>query len=1248
MSTLLTMQLKDLNHVGDEPIYCETEHDDVLYSGSEDDYYEAPEHRRLRIEAKAVQFLNGNLPYLLSARLKGPFSSKSWNNPWKSKRAQHQAVQVQNQSQSRRSMSTVEAARGHSSGRGFDDLPDTQRTSLYPLPSPETTNPPSARKNSYMAEEEFNRIKTWRETVKSVPVSTDPFWASQQDERQQASVTRKRSADQDWLRKRESKKRKSEDLRKLASEESPSQTAAKMKRSLLQDRFAEIVTQSAPGSSTHEDELAAQWGPNTASFDTSRMANIPINTPGVLQTTRTPQLPTRQLLAQDLDSSEDELSMPSIVPSRNTSRSPLKQSQYPNAEDTPSRRQRRDSGDASRSRGCAGTARSGPDCKSPRNQQLSMERPDYISSQRKETANAAQLVRQDVCGEALGASQTDIPRSQMAHQEKSTKLAKRATRRGLGASQQDNSFYFHQAASKSPLRRRELSRKKQTKGTAIRLTPSRHGLPALASECSTRQDDQLCVEDDQVRAPAPSDHQMNVILSGNQEIIPAGLELVSKSDERVKVAGAANHVNSAVQSQLNEASSMVESRSETQAEALGQLKYEKSQSYTNADPDLSTPACTQELSPVSMQYKVQSTVEFTNGPETHPPTTILAVDNTDSSNLEWSTYINTQDLSAMSEKNSPFGEAAQDIEVVPQGADSTNDADWTTYVNTQDVTNPSIEDGTALKDEDEFITVEQGSDCATDPECSTFVNTRDQYVLETHCEGFAVAEDGRALHLELSDHKVMESAADDRESGSRTSSSMSVSSQGDADQTGDTSDQPVLTEATAAESRSAHVNLGSIVHAYAGSKKPHHGPEKCPEGQLSAGDQQIPDVAIDRLGARMTQEADGQQVKPTVPVGGEVSSPVAPMEQSNQSVGTLENSAFKLDETTVSLESTIPSLEEAPVQSPWAKGGNDLPMPIFTGNDTTSKENTSRLSFLAGQALAFSPAPQTPWAGDRLPSPDFSLSVKKFSDFMRPSPLKKRASASGSILRASGSTSRVLFGTSIHSKPERRVTFAPLPGEEPAAPGAPKLNGSEIYVEEDLSYFDANGNKTASIRVTRSQTRAASPPPSDVDSVNADELPDHDNKFARHFEAMSRRKKDPPRRAQRLLPSESQQTNSSQPIDAMAEAFIQASQTRNKSSELVKAVNDNARLVQSSSEKIGSPMTVNAIEQQENTDPVDDVSAVLDNIDDFLDNSWGFDTSLNIDSEKGAPARQQAESVPSRFAKVGDPMVAMHANVWAD
>ncbi|GJC83652.1 hypothetical protein ColLi_06490 [Colletotrichum liriopes] len=67
----------------DEPIYCEAPYDEaeVLYAGSDDEYYDNPNERKSRYEKAAIRFLQGHTPVLLTTVLRGPFEgpdAKGW------------------------------------------------------------------------------------------------------------------------------------------------------------------------------------------------------------------------------------------------------------------------------------------------------------------------------------------------------------------------------------------------------------------------------------------------------------------------------------------------------------------------------------------------------------------------------------------------------------------------------------------------------------------------------------------------------------------------------------------------------------------------------------------------------------------------------------------------------------------------------------------------------------------------------------------------------------------------------------------------------------------------------------------------------------------------------------------------------------------------------------------------------------------------------------------------------------------
>ncbi|KAK7724108.1 hypothetical protein SLS64_000442 [Diaporthe eres] len=285
---------------------------------------------------------------------------------------------------------------------------------------------------------------------------------------------------------------------------------------------------------------------------------------------------------------------------------------------------------------------------------------------------------------------------------------------------------------------------------------------------------------------------------------------------------------------------------------------------------------------------------------------------------------------------------------------------------------------------------------------------------------------------------------------------------------------------------------------------------------------------------------------------------------------------------------------------------------------------------------------RTPAAPD-LPAAEFEMSIRAFSDFMSPSPVKKRASANGSILRCSSAKSGILFKTPEQRKADRQVHFAPLSGEQESFITEPASDEKDaIYDEEDVSYFDLSGRKTGTVRMPKQTMRAASPPPMEMSSVEVGALPDHDQKFAKHFEAMSKRKK-PSRKSLRLLPSGSQQTTSaSQGVGAMAEAFIQASQTRKKGLELAAERTAEAERGYEHEEKTSLPMAMDILEDQENVEPVDDVSAVLDNLDKFLDNTW--DMEMGTDDR---PANDERSKQAAR-SRIEDPTFSLEDNVWAD
>ncbi|KKY38145.1 hypothetical protein UCDDA912_g01903 [Diaporthe ampelina] len=169
-------------------------------------------------------------------------------------------------------------------------------------------------------------------------------------------------------------------------------------------------------------------------------------------------------------------------------------------------------------------------------------------------------------------------------------------------------------------------------------------------------------------------------------------------------------------------------------------------------------------------------------------------------------------------------------------------------------------------------------------------------------------------------------------------------------------------------------------------------------------------------------------------------------------------------------------------------------------------------------------------------------------------------------------------------------------------------------------------------------------------SVGVSALPDHDQKFAKHFEAVSKRKK-PSRKSLRLLPSDSQQmTSASQDVGAMAEAFIQASQTRKKLLHLAVEKTPEEEWRHDNAAQVTIPVAMDIYEDQENVEPVDDVSTVLDNLDKFLDNTWEIEMGTDNRHANDAWGKQEKKAASNQGAQrnVEDPMLSLEANVWSD
>lgn len=1206
------MHLRDHEQLGDEPLYYEADHDSVIYSGSENDYYEAPETRRLRIEAKAVQFLNGNVPYLLSARLRGPFNKESWTNPWRSKRAKRQNNSPR--ASGERSVKAVEVARADATDKNHDDLPNTQGTSLYPLPSPETTNPPSARKHPQLEEEEsqFDWIKQWRDKIDAEESSTpvDPFHAPQHDAYSDASSTKKRPANKQWLRKDDPKRRKSTKAMNSLPTESPSRTAAQTRN------------KRKPGlqSSTPIHDVLPLREATTSSLATSTFAKGPEMTPNLSRVAGNRfQNSNPSILDAD---SEDELSMPSTTPTRQPSS--LSARKAPSHDSSPIRRG-------------------------------------------KQTKRTKKLASQGV----VGLEESREPSIRRSNTRKaSPRTASVSRNRGMDHSQQDSSFCFHHVKAQSP-------------ANPVRHFYAEEDNPNEITNCFSSSQPPTAVivakHGDHVHDDEPADEECDDEPDPEEMVIDT-YDLTPRPNE------------------LGAKPAVLGQGDDRQRTEPG--------SASDTDP---------RANPVPMHSECEVTSPDSLSKRTDDAHQTSPNVRMDTSSTEWSTYINTQDLSVVSAKPS---QEMQDYDAIPFGKevqDDESDSDWATVVTNEDLPTSGSDPGEAAEVETYPPVVELGPNSGSQLEWSTFLNFSDRSATSL-----------KRPESSGSRRETMDGVLE-YDSDSDWSTCKSVSSQIEMDQTGNTSHEPSSADLIVTQEKSPHISSSSIVVVPAGDPEASPSPQDISHMEVS-GDAVVKTLSAERsfevedVSPSKNNDSDPSALQENATSEIEQESAGCPGVDSNENLrspfmGTDLNSEATTDEIhlesrapsegeiaidlktpervmgvpctagCINMDTTVNSIKRQECQSPWTKDSaldpqtKEAMLDLVGEGQAAAQEqtpwskeltempiekhqlaqcdngDTSKLSSLAGRALALFSTPQTPWIGDKLPSPDFSLSVKRFSDFMKPSPTKKRFSPSQSILRSPSFGSKILFKTSAPLKPRRHVRFAPLPGEEATDSGdTGTQDGSSVYVEEDVSYFDSQGKKTTTVRVTRPTTRPASPPPREATSVEAGNIPDHDHKFAKHFEAMSKRKKNPLQRVPRLLPSESPQTNSSQEVGAMAEAFIQASQTRRKGLELdAISVSSPAQVLSEGCATDGqaTPRSAVSLEDQENTVPVDDVSAVLDNLDDFLDNTWGI--NLSMDEDQIAESRvqqtvQTASSQSQRSASIhsGDPMWALNVNVWAD
>ncbi|KAF5979373.1 hypothetical protein FCOIX_5341 [Fusarium coicis] len=276
---------------GEDTIYCEATCDpqDVLYEGSDDENYDNPMSRKLRIEAAGQRFLDGKTPVLLTALLRGPFDAKSsnWVNPWRSKHRTAGNARIIRTSPGKLKRSA--------NVRRNVSIPETVQPASDSLechlPSPESLSQTSETEtHPYLEEDELANVREWRDAVDAERKPEDEFWASTPEG--SLSERKRKAKGSSWLKHLANKRRRTEVM--------------------------ETGSIDTPVPSRNQPSL-----PATKAFNTS-FSSVPDRLPSSAIATKRFFSPPQH----EQTTSEDELSRDKVTLDRTLSSSPLSSLQY--------------------------------------------------------------------------------------------------------------------------------------------------------------------------------------------------------------------------------------------------------------------------------------------------------------------------------------------------------------------------------------------------------------------------------------------------------------------------------------------------------------------------------------------------------------------------------------------------------------------------------------------------------------------------------------------------------------------------------------------------------------------------------------------------------------------------------------------------------------------------------------------------------------------------------------------------------
>ncbi|RDA90099.1 hypothetical protein CP533_2564 [Ophiocordyceps camponoti-saundersi (nom. inval.)] len=188
--------------------------DEVFYHGSDDEDYSDPQARQLRYRHAGKRYLDGDVPFLLSASLRGPFERTSgWDNPWKSgQRCEPRIVFSTTLDSSRKQLRNDFACR---SGEV-----STSESLHCHLPSPESLRQASVSEPCHFLQGQgLDMVQRWRQDIQPPSLTQDSFWTST-NEQKHSSAKKRRAIESAWLKRRTNKKRKPD----LAGRQKPKTT----------------------------------------------------------------------------------------------------------------------------------------------------------------------------------------------------------------------------------------------------------------------------------------------------------------------------------------------------------------------------------------------------------------------------------------------------------------------------------------------------------------------------------------------------------------------------------------------------------------------------------------------------------------------------------------------------------------------------------------------------------------------------------------------------------------------------------------------------------------------------------------------------------------------------------------------------------------------------------------------------------------------------------------------------------------